>query len=688
MTTRDANIFCTSIIDIHFHPISAQNPELVLMKGKKRTSPKKIESPSAQARTFSRNWIIGLILGLTFLGFSNCLANSFAYDDTTQILSNPFIRDLRNLPKALVTEAWYWRAQRDRDPNEQEKPSTPYYRPVFTVYLMILWKLFGTWAPGWHLLNIVLHMVAVYFVFLVMEIVTKDRRMSAIATLLFALHPMRSESVAWVSGVTDPLLAVFLIASFYFYVRYRSEGKIRLLVLSLALFLFAAFSKEPAVALPLFIGAYEMFVINQTKTVRERIKPAVTYAGWFLLVATIYFTARYYALGFAVNNSNFKNYPISGILLTIPLVIWKYIFLLVWPFDLSLFHATPIIGTPIDMGFILPFLALIPLAFGLWRLRGSTVARFAILWFGIHLLPVLNLSAFAEDFLVQERYAYIPSVGFSLLVAMAVAKAPIEQWLPLGSRRFARPALAGLLLLLLTGRSLAQNATWKDDTTLWSYGAETASDQSMSHYILGHKLIAMGEYGKAAEQLEEFLKLSPDNLIVLSNLASTNMMIYQSVAVANPGAADRARLDRALELCEKGLSEASDFAPLWDTLGTIYTFDTGLKNYDRAIACFQRGLNLDSSNAMITFHLGGTLTKKGEMENGVRLLQSALQMDPRLNDAHKFLAYAYQRTGQLKEAVEELSIYLKKQPTAADAVQLTKELQDLRAQLQASPPQS
>src|SRR5437867_1100179 len=442
------------------------------MSRKKRTRPKKVEIFSTPARTAPRNWILGVILGLTFLGFSNCIRNGFAYDDDTQILRNTFIRDLGNLPKALVTETWYWRVQQDQDPNKQEKPSTPYYRPIFTVYLMIVWKLFGAWAPGWHVLNIIVHMLVVYLVFRFLQKVTIHLRLAAIASLIFALHPMRSESVDCVSGVTDPLLAVFLVGSFYLYVRYRSEGRARLFVSSLVLFLFAAFSKEPAVALPIFIGAYELLVINQSKPLRDRIRPVIKYSACFLLVSGFYFVARYYALGFALNNGSFKYYPMSQVVLTIPLVIWKYIGLMVWPVELSLFHATLMVKSPLALEFIVPLVALIALAFGLWQLRGSIVARFAILWFAVNLLPVLNLSAFIEDFLVQERYVYIPSIGFSLLVAMAIAKIPIEKWLPFGSRRVAQTALVGLLVLLLGGKSFAQNTSWKDDLTLWTYGAE------------------------------------------------------------------------------------------------------------------------------------------------------------------------------------------------------------------------
>ncbi len=663
------------------------------MRKNKRTSPKTVERP-IKAPTIRRNWILGLILGVTFLTFANTLKNGFAYDDQTFILQNQIVQSsslgeaISKLPVVLTKELWFYRVMQDKDPNKDAGPTTPYYRPAFSIFQMICWLLFQDKAAGWHFLNILVHLLAVYFVFLILERITKDLKVSAIASLLFAIHPLRTESVAWICGISDPFLAIFLLPSFYLYVRFRDEGKLAFLATALLLFLFAAFTKEPAVALPLFIGAYELLVINQDKTVRERIKPAFKYSSCFLLVSALYFIARYYALGFALNNSNFKHYPLVGILLTIPLVIWKYVLLLVWPVHLSLFHATPIIRNPLDVEFILPFVALIALAFGLWRLRSSIVARFAILWFAVNLLPVLNLSAFAEDFLVQERYVYIPSIGFSLLVAIAVAKAPIEKWLPLGSRPLAQTALAALLVLLLGGKSIAQNTAWKDDLTLWSHGVESASEQSMSHYILGHKLISLGEYEKAAEHLEECLKLSPENLIVISNLASTNVIIFQNVAAGNPGAADRARLDRALELCEKGLAKQSDFPPLWDTLGTIHTFETGLKNYDRAIACFQRGLSFNPENAMITFHLGGTLTKKGDLDNGVRLLQAALEMDPRIVDAHKFLAYAYRRKGQLKEAVDELSIYLKAQPNAPDAARVSKDLQDFRAQLQASSPQS
>lgn len=654
----------------------------------KRARENKTEPRISPSPGISRAWIIWPILSVTFLVFSNSLLNGFAYDDTTQILKNEFIRDLRNAPKALVTEAWYWRAQQDKDPNEEDKPSTPYYRPVIMIYLMVVWSLFGDWSPGWHIFSVLVHLIAVYLVYRVSEKVTKDTRLAAVASVLFAVHPLRSESVAWISGVTDPLLAVFLLSSFYFYVRWREENRAKILAASLTLFLLGIFGKEPAIALPIFIFAYELFARNQAERLRDRARSAFVYSSWFFALSTLYFAARYYALGFVVNNPDFKSYPLRQVVMTIPLAIWKYIALLFWPVELSLFHRTAMVKTVVDWRFILPLLGLIALMILLRPLWKSVVARFGLLWFAINILPVLNLSAFGEDFLIQERYIYLPSIGFSLLIAMGLARLPVDKLLPRVNRSRAQTAVATLLILLLAGKSLAQNATWRDDITVWNHGVAIAPEQPMSHFILGHKLLNRGDYKGAIEEFEKYMTIIPDNPIVLGNLASALVLIYQNDLATGVLVPDRAPLDRAIELCEKGLGIDPMSATLWDAMGNVHTFETGLKNYDRAIGCFERGLLIAPENPMIKFHLGGTLIKKGKLNDGIALLQEAVARSPEIVDAHKFLAYAYRARGQFKPAIDELTLYLKLKPDAPDASKISKDVDDLRARLLPASPQS
>src|SRR5262245_6750119 len=297
----------------------------------------------ASAITMSRKLMLGLILAGTFLAFSNTLFNEFAYDDTTQILQNQLIRSFSNIGAALTKEVWFWRAAQDKDPNQLDKPSTPYYRSVFTIYLMIGWQRFGTNAFGWHLANILMHLLAVYFAFKILEKITGDYKLAGIATILFAIHPLRSESVAWISGCTDLFLAVFLLPSFYNYMLYRESGKQRNLIWALLLFFLAAFSKEPAVALPIMIIAYEIWLLHREQPLQERIKPAILYSLPFFMLVVGYFMMRYKALGFVLSDANYKSYRFADVLLTIPLVIVKYLGLLFLPLNLSVFHQTELV---------------------------------------------------------------------------------------------------------------------------------------------------------------------------------------------------------------------------------------------------------------------------------------------------------------------------------------------------------
>jgi tetratricopeptide (TPR) repeat protein len=650
--------------------------------------------PKASALTDARGWVIAMILGVTFIAFGNTIGNGFAYDDQTQVLKNDLIQNvtLSNIPTklglALTKEVWFFRVLQDKDPTRESGPTTPYYRPMFTLYLMMGWQLFGDWAAGWHLINILMHLLAVYFAFLIIERITGDLRLTAIATLLFAIHPLRTESVAWISGVTDLFLALFLLPSFYFYMLYREDGKVKNLAISLGLFLLAAFSKEPAVALPVFIAVYELLIINRDKPLVKRAVPAAIFGTSFFLVSVFYFVMRYQALGFVLNDNRYTRYPFDWVLMTIPIVIWKYIGLLFFPVNLTLFHATPLVKTPLDVRFILPLLGLVALVVVLWPLRKSLPARFALLWFIVNLLPVLNLSAFGWEFMVQERYVYISSIGFSLLIALGLVNLPIEKWISVRSRRTAQGALVLLIVLLLMGKTFAQNMVWKDDITLWLHGVKAAPDQTMSHYILGHKYIDRNDPEKAVQELERFMELNPRNPVVISNLAAAHVVAYQYQTAANPARADRAHLDRAIALAERGLNEDDQNPLLWDTLGMVYTYDTGYKNLDRARALFERGLRLQPENAMINFHLGATFVKENKLVSALPYLETARRQQADLPDVYKFLAYAYMASGQSQQAMEHFNQYLQKMPNAFDAGIVRQEIEKLRAQMQNAQPQS
>src|SRR6185503_3228338 len=137
----------------------------------------------------------------------NTLWNGFASDDGQQVLKNDFIKTFSNLPRAFTSSVWSFTT------SDIIFTVDPYYRPLFTSLFTINYAIFGTKAWGWHLINLLMHVSVTLLVFLVIKEATERKWTALIAATLFAVHPVHAESVAWVSGVTDPLLALFLLAA-------------------------------------------------------------------------------------------------------------------------------------------------------------------------------------------------------------------------------------------------------------------------------------------------------------------------------------------------------------------------------------------------------------------------------------------------------------------------------------------
>jgi tetratricopeptide (TPR) repeat protein len=125
-------------------------------------------------------------------------------------------------------------------------------------------------------------------------------------------------------------------------------------------------------------------------------------------------------------------------------------------------------------------------------------------------------------------------------------------------------------------------------------------------------------------------------------------------------------------------------APLWDTLGTTYTFETELKNLDRAVACYQRGMRADSNNPMLMFHMGATLMKKGTYDEALQFLEQARDRQPNFPDVYKMLGFTFQGKGQFNNAIDNFNHYVQMYPDAFDAAAITQLVQDLSKQKQDS----
>jgi tetratricopeptide (TPR) repeat protein len=466
--------------------------------------------PKTDDRTRWRSAYAFIPLALALLVSVNTLWNGFASDDGQQVLSNEFIKKFSNIPYAFTSSVWAFTG------GDVIFTVDPYYRPLFSVLFTINHALFGTQAWGWHLINLVIHAAVTMLVFLVIKEVTDSGWLAVITASLFAVHPAHAESVAWVSGVTDPLMALFLLPAFYFYVRYRKQKRNHLLALALGFYFLALLSKEAAITLPIFIAYCELFYFNRPLPVRARAARLLSIAALFAVPTVIYFLMRYHAISVLLVGS--ARYPHAFGIATVPLAVVKYLALMLVPANYSYQHYTPFVESAASFRLLAPLALLAALTAGVWVTRSRELA-FAAVWFLVMLLPVLAaLQQFEPAYMVQERYLYVPSIGVCLAVALGVRRLASRGWF--GVPGYKAAACAALALIAVFGAvHVRQNMVWADTVSVYRRCVDVAPRSSPAHTMLSRIYYDSGRPREAEAEARAALELDPANTNAYLNLS-------------------------------------------------------------------------------------------------------------------------------------------------------------------------
>ena len=552
----------------------------------------------------ARGWVLAaLVGGVTFLLYAPTLRFGFVYDDRMQILENPFIQSWHWLPKLFTSNVW-----------EYAGPTFPanYWRPLFMVWLLINHTLSGFNPAGWHLTTVTCHAAAAVLVYKLAERLTGDRVMAAVAGLLFGVHPATIETAAWVSGVTDSLLAVFFISALLLYLGVRESGGRARLGGSLAVYAMALLAKETAIVLPLVILKHAwIYYGDPARRPRwgERLRAAFLAALPYLAVSGLYLVARLQVLKVFAQTQNHAG--LAAMLATWPSLLLLYLRLLVYPAGIS-----PHYDQGMVLGFsfsqvVLPALALIAVAVGLWgwsRRSASEEGRmvaFAATLMVIPVLPVLYLRPLPEGDFAHARYLYLPMIGFAMLAA-------------LGLRKLGRPA-ASMVAALAVVAALAistgaQQMHWASSLLLYSRGATVAPQNPAALINLGTELAARQHPEEAITVLQRALKLKPDSWHANYNLGYTYMLLHR-YAEAEP------RLQSAARLQPYGADQFAYLGIAQMELGKLPEAESNLR---QAIARAPAGHHFH-------YALGLILEKQGRKAEALAEFQAELKVDP--NDA-------------------------------------------------------
>lgn len=563
---------------------------------------------------------LALVLAAVFLAYADTLGFQFVHDDRFQILQNTWLRSWKYLPRYFTADVWAF---------EHPVFRGTFYRPIFLLWFRLQYLMFGLRPWGWHLCTVLCHVGVTLLVYYTAERLLRDRLAALFAALIFGLHPTHAEAVAWVSGVTEPLFAIFLFASYLFYLKRRdvpARAPIYLSV-SLVFYALACLSKETAVILPFIIFACEMVWSERVapswwRTWMAHSWDALKVVAPYLALLVIYMVARLFALQGFQNTKEAHTY--LSMFLTWPSVLWFYVQHLIWPTRLSPFYSR-VFYSQIDLrNVVLPALPVLVViaGLGIWA-RRSTRAAIGAVWLVVPILPVLDLRAFIEGHLVHDRYLYLPSFGFALLVAWGLRHLKVGSGRILGQPA-AQIALAGVAALLMTVGVVQATACYVNEAKFFSYVTAMSPEGHSSKMDLAGILGQEGHFNQAIKLYQEILPTQPDDWDVNYNLGYAYYLTGQ------------------LPLADRYLS---------------------------------RAVQIDASRPDGFFFLGLTKLKLGDINAAAADVQRAVIIRPDADNYHFALGVIFKLQGNLAGALSEFRAELDLNPQNLSAHQQAEEIE-------------
>ena len=444
-----------------------------------------------------------ILLALVFLVYSGTLAFGFVYDDHVVLVENPLVHAWRYVPSYFSTPFG----------SQLAGANAAYYRPVYLLWFRVIHALAGLHPALWHLSTVLMHVAATYLVFLLAWRLAGDRWTAFLAALLYGLHPVHVESVAWVCGVADPLLAVFFLGALLAYLQRRRTGASwGWLVASLLMYSLALLQKEVAIVLPAVVFAYVVLFACEDEGWRPKLRSAIVAVLPFLALTAVYLVARSLVLhGMARTVTPIS---ISTMILTWPSLLWFYLKLLLYPAGLSPFYDAAYVSKPGLRNFVLPLAGVLAAAALLWFWARHSPSRVRTIAFAsallvLPLLPALYIRVFNYGEYAHDRYLYLPSVGFVILCALAIRQLP--------QIKLQGALAAGIAALLLVG-TITQQLNWASDLLLYTRAVSIAPGNLVARNNLGNALLERGRFQDAVAVYQQVLKLDPNFWMATYNL--------------------------------------------------------------------------------------------------------------------------------------------------------------------------
>ena len=601
-------------------------------------------SRAADLRAFRHLACVASIALLAVMIYINTTDSPFTFDDRHNITENHRIR-VREPELTKFMEAAF------RSPTST--------RPVANASFALNY-LFGRYEVwGYHIVNIAIHAINGVLVYALM-VVTMERtrrrnratdpshglpsiRMALFAALLFTLHPIQTQSVAYVVQRMTAMAVMFYLAAMLLYIagrRAQATGR-RWALWAAGLFCWVAAlgSKEIAVTLPLTLLLYELYFLDglrRTSTARR--------FGSVLAVLAITAVPVWLFMNDRVLDFSVRDFDMGQRVLTQFRVVVFYASLVLFPHPdrLNLIHHIETSRSLLEPAATIAAVGLLTslVLAALLLSRGHRLVSFGIVWFLIHL--ALESSIIRLEMIFEHRL-YLPMVGASVCLVILI-------WYAQAASR-SRSTLAGLgAALLLATATWHRNLEWRDPVFLWSDVISKNPHSERAHVDMGVAFADRGRFDLAILEYREAIRLKLNSETAHNNLGKVLL--------------SQGRLDDAAVHFEEAIRIKPNHASAITNLGTLFRTRGDV---DKAIFHYRRSLLIDPDMAQTHSNLGVALRSVGNVEAAIEHLRRALTLNPEYDDAHYNLGNALQSQCKTSDAIRHYREVLRLSPDYSEA---------------------
>jgi len=593
---------------------------------------------------------------IVWIAFGRALNHDFVgYDDQSYILRNPRVTN------GLTLDGIQWAFTHVHVTN---------WHPLTTISHMLDCQLYGLQPWGHHLTNILLHAAAAILLFLALRQLTGSFWPSLLVAAVFAVHPLRVESVAWVSERKDVLSGVFFMLTLWAYARY-ARGNVRSsfwYMTVTVLFALGLMCKPTLVTLPFVLLLLDYWPLGRVRPSSSS-RRGETASAWprrntwswlviekvplFVLsaascVATL--LAQKQALDLSIKAPLLER--LGNALISYDVYVGQ----MIWPAHLAVLYPYPEGNLKVPQVIVaLLLLLIISVAFFLWRKRYPFLL-IGWLWYLGMLVPVIGIIQVGSQ-VRADRYTYLPQIGLYLLVAWGAAEL-FQRW---RRSREVLAAAAVLVIMALTTRSYFQTSYWRDTETLWRHAIASTPNNYIAHTNLAQTLTHAGRFAEAIAECQEALKIKPDFAAAHNNLGVALLRDKQSGdgALGHDGA-----VDEAIEQYREALQINPDFTQAHKNLGIVFMRKGQM---EEAIAQFQKTLELEPNDAQAEFSLGSAFLQRREVDEAIAHYQKAVEIRPDYAEARNYLGNAFVGEGKYSEAIANYAAAVRIRPNYSEA---------------------